>query len=51
MDLQEQDYIFDSRKSAYVREYNLNLYPLDVAKTPMVKIKMQQVLATFICSV
>ena len=26
------DYIFDSRKSAYVREYNLNLYPLDVAK-------------------
>ena len=26
------DYIFDSRKSAYVREYNLNLYPLDVVK-------------------
>ncbi len=26
------DYIFDSRKSAYVREYNLNLYPFDVAK-------------------
>lgn len=26
------DYIFDSRKSAYVREYQLNLYPLDVAK-------------------
>ena len=26
------DYIFDSRKSAYVREYNLNLYPLDIAK-------------------
>lgn len=23
------DYIFDSRQSAYVREYNLNLYPLD----------------------
>lgn len=25
------DYIFDSRKSAQVREYNLNLYPLDEA--------------------
>lgn len=23
------DYIFDSRQSAYVREYNLNLFPLD----------------------
>lgn len=23
------DYIFDSRQSAYSREYNLNLYPLD----------------------
>ena len=23
------DYMFDSRQSAYVREYNLNLYPLD----------------------
>lgn len=25
------DYIWDTRKSAQVREYNLNLYPLDVA--------------------
>lgn len=24
------DYIFDSRQSAYVREYNLNLYPTDI---------------------
>lgn len=23
------DYVFDSRQNAYVREYNLNLYPLD----------------------
>jgi hypothetical protein len=28
------DYIWDSRKSAQVREDNLNLYPLDVAKDP-----------------
>lgn len=26
------EYNFDSRQSAYVREYNLNLYPFDVAK-------------------
>lgn len=28
------DYIWDTRKSAQVREYNLNLYPLDVALDP-----------------
>jgi hypothetical protein len=41
------DYIFDSRKSAYVREYNLNLYPLDVAKDTNGEDKTQQVLAIF----